>query len=123
MMPDSFVKETFNFSRRVRLKEFFAPDPKYEDSNDSDTEEDKFPKVKREQSSFIPPAGRDSSLDVYLEAITHEILQHTQKYKYHCNLSPGDRKALFELSHDKNIIIKKADKSSSIVIMNRSDYI
>ena len=79
--------------------------------------------MKKEQSSFIPPAGRDSSLDFYLEAITHEILQHTKKYKYHCNLSPGERKALFDLSHDENIIIKKADKSSSIVIMNRSDYI
>ena len=44
-------------------------------------------------------------------------------FKYHCNLSPGERKALFDLSHDENIIIKKADKSSSIVIMNRSDYI
>ena len=79
--------------------------------------------MKREQSSFIPPAGQDSSLDFYLEAITHVILQHTKKYKYHCNLSPGEQKALFDLSHDENIIIKKAGKSSSIIMMNRSDYI
>ena len=44
-------------------------------------------------------------------------------YEYHCNFSLGERKALFKLSHDENIIIKKADKSPSIVIMNRSDYI
>ena len=50
------AEETFTFSRRVQLTEFFAPDPEYEDSNYSDTEEDK-PKVKREQSSFIPSAG------------------------------------------------------------------
>ena len=32
------TEEAFKFSRRVRLKEFFAADPEYEDSNDSDTE-------------------------------------------------------------------------------------
>ena len=71
------LQKRLKFSRRVRLKEFFAPDPEYEDRIDSDTEEDKFPKVKREPYPFIPPAGYDSSLDFYLEAITHEILQHT----------------------------------------------
>ena len=106
------------------MKEFFAPDSEDIENNDSNMEEpEKIPKVKKEQSSFIPPTGRDSSLDFYLEAITYDILQNSKKYKYHCNLSPGERKALFDLSHDENIIIKKADKSSSVVIMNRSDYI
>ena len=73
------AEETFKFSRRIRLKECFAPDSEDDESNDSDTEEEKIPKVKKEQSSFIPPAGRDSSLDFYLEAITHEILQNTIK--------------------------------------------
>ena len=44
-------------------------------------------------------------------------------YKYHCNLSPGERNALFDLSHDEIIIIKKTDKSSSIVVMHHCDYI
>ena len=86
-------------------------------------ETEEIPKVKKEQSSFVPPAGHDSSLDFYIEAITHEILQNTKKHCYFCNLSPGDRKALSDLSHDESIIIKKADKSSSVVIMNRADYI
>ena len=95
------AEETFKSSRRIRLKEFFAPDSEDDESNNSDTEEEKIPKVKKEQSSFIPPAGRDSSLDFYLGAITHEILQNTKKYKYRCNLSPEERKALFDLSHDE----------------------
>ena len=73
------LQKRLKFSRRVRLKGFFAPDQEKEDSNNSDTEEDTFTKVKRKQSSFIPPAGCDSSLDFYLEAITHEILQHTKR--------------------------------------------
>ena len=117
------AEETFKFSRRLRLKEFFAPDPEEDETNDLDNENDEILKVKKEQSSFVPPAGRDSSLDFYIEAITHEILQNSKKYKYICNLSAGERKALFDLSRDDKIIIKKADKSSSVVIMNRADYI
>ena len=41
------AEETFKFSRRVRLKEFFAPDPEYEDSNDSDTEEEQISKSEK----------------------------------------------------------------------------
>ena len=84
------AEETFKFSRRLRLKEFFAPDPEEDETNDLDNESDEIPKVKREQSSFVPPAGRDSSLDFYIEAITHEILQNSKKYKYICNLSAGE---------------------------------
>ena len=37
------------------------------------------------------------------------------------NMSQGERKALKELSRDKNIVIKKADKGTTTVIMNRTD--
>ena len=39
------------------------------------------------------------------------------------NLSFGERKALRELSRDKSIILKKADKGSTTVIMSREDKI
>ena len=39
------------------------------------------------------------------------------------NLSFGERKALRELSRDKSIILKKADKRSTTVIMSREDKI
>ena len=124
--PHNVIKlaeETFKFSRRIRLKECFAPEQEDEEISDSNSETEEIPKVKKEQSSFVPPAGRGSSLDFYIEAITHEILQNTKQYRYHCNLSPWERKALSDLSHDESIINKEADKSSSVVIMNRADYI
>ena len=37
------------------------------------------------------------------------------------NLSQGERKALTELSRDKNIVIKNADKGTTTVLMNRTD--
>ena len=39
------------------------------------------------------------------------------------NLSRGERKALRELICDKDLIINKADKGSTIVVQNRADYI
>ena len=37
------------------------------------------------------------------------------------NLSQGERKALTELSRDKNTVIKNADKGTTTVLMNRTD--
>ena len=39
------------------------------------------------------------------------------------NLTRGERQAMTELANNKDITIKKADKGSSVVIMNTSDYI
>ncbi len=39
------------------------------------------------------------------------------------NLTRDERKAMRELSKNPNIVIKKADKGSAVVIMNRDDYI
>ena len=39
------------------------------------------------------------------------------------NLSHNERHALKELSRDKNILLKKADKRTSTIVMNREDKI
>ena len=52
-----------------------------------------------------------------------KILQNAKMYKYRCYLSPGERKALVDLSHEESIIIKHADKSSSVVNINRCNFI
>ena len=39
------------------------------------------------------------------------------------NISQDERLALHNLKHDKNIVIKKADKSNTVVIMNTNEYI
>ena len=44
------------------------------------------------------------------------------KTKFCNNLSTDERKALKDLSTDKSIIIKPADKGGAIVIMNAEDY-
>ena len=115
-------QDVFEFTRKLRLKEFFAEkvrnnddeyDGNYKNSiNNSNTFH------KKSQSTFIPPAGRDSTLDFYIEAITHEILQQNKNYKYRSNLSHEEQTALTSLCTDESIVVKKAGKSSTVVIMN-----
>ena len=45
------------------------------------------------------------------------------KFKDELNITPDELKALKDLSSRKDIIIQKADKGNSVVILNKSDYI
>ncbi|XP_053372926.1 uncharacterized protein LOC128546436 [Mercenaria mercenaria] len=80
-------------------------------------------KYKKKHSIFTPPSGRDSTLDFYIDAITHELLQKNSKYRFRPNLSTDELSALKNLRNDDSIILKKSDKGSVIVVMNRTDYI
>ena len=90
-------QDIFEFTRKLRLKEFFTD--KEHDDDDGGGNNDKsrhncytFPKEKN--STFIPPTGIDSTLDFYIEAITHEILQNNKTYRYRSNLSHEEQTAL-----------------------------
>ena len=43
------------------------------------------------------------------------------KYKFTSNLSPEELEALKQLCNDNTIVIKKADKGSTVVMKNRDD--
>ena len=94
-------QDVFEFTRKLRLKEFFGA--REEDSDTEKENEDskdylKFPKESK--STFIPPSGRDSTLDFYIEAITNEILQNNKRYKYRSNLSTEEQIALTSLRQE-----------------------
>ena len=44
------------------------------------------------------------------------------KFKDELNITPDERKAFKDLSSRKDIIIEKADKGNSVVILIKSDY-
>ena len=78
---------------------------------------------KKKQSTFVPPNDRDTYLDFYIEAVTQEILQASSKQKMYSNISKEEMESLRSLSQDDSIVIKKADKSNMVAIMNKPDYI
>ena len=62
-------------------------------------------------------------LEGALEAMKIEISQIPLTDNIPTNLSRGEWKALRELMCDKDLVINKADKGSTIVVQNRADYV
>ena len=81
------------------------------------------PFFNKKQSTFVPPNGRDTYLDFYIEDATQEILRASPNRKLYSNISKEEMEWLRSLSQDDSVVIRKADKSNMIVIMNKTDYI
>ena len=64
-----------------------------------------------------------AKLEGVLEAMKVEISNIPTTDNISHNLSRNERKALRELICDKDLIINKADKGSTMVVQNRADYI
>ena len=83
------------------------------DDKDQDQEYSK----SKKSSVWTPNAGRDRWLDMYIEQIHDGIIKD-----FKMNITNNEEKALRELLYDDSIVIRPSDKSSGVVIMNRSDY-
>ena len=53
----------------------------------------------------------------------HIVDNHTHKKNLKFNLTKEEHSAKRSLAQNKDIVIKKADKGSAVVVQNRSDYI
>ena len=73
------------------------------------------------KSSWIPPIQQSVALETYLEVKIK--LAETPLVKPKSNLPPGEQRALKELINNKEIILKKADKGTTTVVMNRENKI
>ena len=72
-------------------------------------------------SSFNPPMP--SNLEFMHNIVTDHILTHKPTEDRKRNMSNAEFTAMFNLKDNENIVIKKADKGSNTVVMNKSDYI
>ena len=107
---ENVIRRQFGqFARRMRLQYIFNG-------------KEKEPHPFQVKSDWEPSVQPSVALGTLLEAVRFELAAiNIEKPKE--NLSPGERCALKELSRDKNIILKKADKGTTTVIMNREDKI
>ena len=117
------AEELFKYTRRLRLKEFFYEPDQNEDNSKKKDNFSEFPFFNKKKSLFTPPSGRDVYLDFYIEAISQEILHAESKTKMFSNISKSEFASLQSLARDDSIVLKKADKSGTIVVMNKCDYI
>ena len=72
------------------------------------------------RSDWIPPVQPSVALETYLEEVKIELAEiNVSKPKD--NLPQSERKALKELMKNKNIVLKKADKGTTTVVMDREN--
>ena len=72
------------------------------------------------KSQWAPPRASNPALEEYIEkTLAEEPEQKTPKP----NLSRNEMKILLELGKNKDLVIKKADKGSCIVVQDRSTYV
>ena len=104
-------KDASDFCRKLRLKE-------YCDGNDNtDTS------LVRNKSYFTPETGRNKTLDTYIshtKEMCKSIPKENKQTKH--NITQERRNAIKSLAEDTSIIIKEADKSGGIVLMNTDFY-
>ena len=72
-------------------------------------------------STFNPQMP--SNLEHIYHTFIDQVLAHNPSHKRRRNLKKSEYAALSSLGVNESIVIKKADKGSNIVIMNKSDYI
>ena len=103
------VQDFEQFPRRMRLQYIFHG-------------QNKEPHPFHVKSNWIPPVQPSVALESYLESVKVQLAEiKTIKPEY--NLSRNEFRAIAELKHNSALNLKKADKGTTTVIMNKTDKI
>ena len=109
--PDELIKDTKEFTRKLRLGEYFL-----------DRDENNDGSIVKNKSDFMPPRGRNLHLDKCIDHLHASSTAQINNNNSKPNISHNQQQALKELQNNRNIIIKEADKGGAIVIMDRDYY-
>ena len=74
------------------------------------------------KSNWSPPVQPSVALETFLEEVKLELAEIEFKKPKH-NLTSGELQALKQLSCDKTITLKKADKGTTSVVMSKENKI
>ena len=105
-------KDTENFTRKLRLIEFFADEEANDDNNIS---------LVKKKGKFTPSRERNKTLDIIIDFLHKQNFEETKKNNT-SNITKDENKGIMELKNNAEIIIKEADKGGAVVIMNREHY-
>lgn len=110
LSKESTRKSLDAFDRSNRIRHFFKDQP------------ERKPHPFKSPSKWIPPKAC-KVVESYLQRVRSEINKlYLNKHIAH-NLTPQEIEALKNLAQDTNLIIKKADKGSGIVLEDKEKYI
>ena len=99
------------YGRMLRLKWYFRNDEK------------EFDRKRFKPKSTFNPRNKDAAIEIYLSSLEEKLMNIEIPQNKYNNLNREERSALYNFKNDKNIVIKSADKGSSVVVWDRDDYI
>jgi hypothetical protein len=108
---EELVKDTREFTRKLRLGEFFLD----RDGNDDGS-------IVKNKSQFMPPRGRNHHLDKYIDFLHATSATQAPQNQKKSNTPHYLQHALKELQDNHDLIIKEADKGGAIVLMDKDYY-
>ena len=70
-------------------------------------------------------SGNLPEMETYIKKVREDVDKELKRHQTRPrdNISPAERKALNQLKHRDDIVIKPADKGSAVVILSKDDYI
>ena len=74
------------------------------------------------KSAWKPPKGHPN-LEVFLSQVESDLFKAIERPLGYSNLSKEEWDAIRSLAYDRNMVIKRADKGSCVVIWDRNDYV
>ncbi|XP_073440406.1 uncharacterized protein [Dendrobates tinctorius] len=117
------------FFRNLRLRAYFSKKP-LEHTIPSQTTQTllQFQELNLKVSSTFMPPKDNPPIETFVSLVERDISQtihniDTGKFHFQANLSQAEKLSLEQLSTDKSLVIKPADKGGATVVMDRSDYL
>ena len=104
-------RELEEYGRKLRLMWHFRND------------ERPFSQERFKPKSTFNPRNKDAVIETYLSCLEGRLLDIEIPSKRFNNLTKDERNAMYSLKDDKSIIIKGADKGSTVIVWDREDYI
>ena len=74
------------------------------------------------KSSWKPPTGHPN-LDVFLSELEKQIFKIVGSKLDYSNFSKEEWQVMGALADDRGLVMKKADKGSTVAVLDRNDYI
>ena len=125
VLTEDLNKFHLSVKQHLALGKFVTPEPNPETvpTNTDITPETPFGHPKFRNPSKWNPPGPMIFEHMSLLNQEHIVESHEPKKNLKFNLTKEERSANRSLAQNKDIVIKKADKGSAVVVQNRSDYI
>ena len=77
----------------------------------------------KNKTTYMAPVNKNPALELFLRKVDDEIKEYKEKKSLGDNLTKDERKALNEMIHWNDVVIRPYDKGSGFTIEDKTSYI